>query len=55
MDKFMDGQSLTSKEYKYLALTSEVLNAHLDRKEYQTYVNLLTRDFISEVIFLIKF
>lgn len=48
-DKFRDGQPLSSSEYKYLALTSEVLNAHLDQQEYKEYLSVLDPDFVADV------
>jgi len=45
----MDGHALSSKEYKFLALTSDLLNAHLDKKLFQKYVDILDRSFISDV------
>lgn len=41
-----DGDRLSDKEVKYLALTSHELNMFLDKEQYQKYVDLLSPEFI---------
>lgn len=45
----MEGDSLTAKEIKYLALTSHELNMFIDHAQYQSYVELINPEFIHQL------
>ena len=49
MNKYCDGQNLTDKEVKFLAMTSQELNRFLDKEVYQKYVNILCPEFIKQL------
>lgn len=49
--KYMNGDPLTSEEYKFLAITSKSLNACVDKKFIQAAVNYLDHEIIETVFF----
>lgn len=53
LDRYADGEWLTAEELKLLANTSELLNSCIDRKFMQNAVDVIDKDIISNVIFII--
>lgn len=49
MNRYMEGYHLSAKDIKYLALTSNELNMFIDHKEYQSYIEILSPEFINQL------
>jgi hypothetical protein len=47
--KYMNGDPLTSEDYKFLAITSKSLNACVDKKFLQAAVNYLDHEIVETV------
>lgn len=47
--KYMNGDPLTSEEYKFLAITSKSLNACVDKRFLQAAVNYLDHEIVETV------